>query len=58
VTRANRVALDTFEAVAKANGPRDRRDRIEHAQVVALSDIPRFASLPSHRLDAPSHQTH
>jgi len=43
--RANRVALDVFEAVAKANGPRDRRDRIEHAQVVAPADFPRFAKL-------------
>ncbi len=32
--RANRVALDVFEAVTKANGPRDRRDRVEHAQVL------------------------
>src|SRR6266436_3154446 len=55
--RANRVALDTFEAVAKANGPRDRRDRIEHAQVVALSDIPRFASLQVIASMQPSHQT-
>ncbi len=37
--RANRFALDVFEAVAKANGPRDRRDRIEHAQVVAPDDL-------------------
>jgi predicted amidohydrolase YtcJ len=29
---ANRVALDVFEAVAKTNGPRDRRDRIEHGR--------------------------
>jgi predicted amidohydrolase YtcJ len=56
--RANRVALDAFAAVRAANGPRDRRGRIEHAQVVALSDIPRFAELaviasiqPSHLLD-------
>jgi len=55
--RANRVALDIFEAVAKANGPRDRRDRIEHAQVVALSDIPRFASLQVIASMQPSHQT-
>ena len=45
--RANRVSLDVFEAVAKANGPRDRRDRIEHAQVVAPDDLPRFASSKS-----------
>jgi predicted amidohydrolase YtcJ len=56
--RANQVALDTFAAVAKANGKRDRRDRIEHAQVVAPPDFVRFAALgvvasmqPSHLLD-------
>lgn len=56
--RGNRVALDAFAAVATANGPRDRRDRVEHAQVVAPDDFARFASLgviasmqPSHLLD-------
>lgn len=56
--RANRLALDVFAAVLAANGARDRRDRIEHAQIVALSDLPRFAALravasmqPSHLLD-------
>ncbi len=56
--RANRVGLDAFEAVRTANGVRDRRDRIEHAQILALSDIPRFAQLgaiasmqPCHLLD-------
>jgi len=55
--RANRVSLDVFEAVAKANGPRDRRDRVEHAQVVALSDLPRFASLQVIASMQPSHET-
>jgi predicted amidohydrolase YtcJ len=55
--RANRVALDVFEAAAKANGPRDRRDRIEHAQVVAASDFPRFARLQVIASMQPSHQT-
>jgi predicted amidohydrolase YtcJ len=55
--RANRVALDTFEAVAKANGPRDRRDRIEHAQVVAPEDLPRFAQLKVIASMQPSHET-
>jgi predicted amidohydrolase YtcJ len=55
--RANRVALDVFEAVAKANGPRDRRDRIEHAQVVALEDLPRFAKLKIIASMQPSHET-
>jgi predicted amidohydrolase YtcJ len=55
--RANRVSLDVFEAVTKANGPRDRRDRIEHAQVVAPEDLPRFASLHVIASMQPSHQT-
>lgn len=55
--RANRVALDVFEAVAKANGPRDRRDRIEHAQLVAPDDFARFAKLNVIASMQPSHQT-
>ncbi len=55
--RANRVSLDVFEAVAKANGPRDRRDRIEHAQVVAPDDLQRFAKLKVIASMQPSHQT-
>jgi len=43
--RANHMLLDLFEAVAKINGPRDRRFRIEHAQHLRREDIPRFASL-------------
>lgn len=41
----NKVALDVFENAAKANGKRDRRFRIEHAERAAPADIPRFASL-------------
>jgi predicted amidohydrolase YtcJ len=55
--RANRIALDVFEAVAKANGRRDRRDRIEHAQVVAPMDFARFAELHVTASMQPSHQT-
>jgi predicted amidohydrolase YtcJ len=55
--RANRIALDVFEAVAKANGPRDRRDRIEHAQVVAPDDFARFAQWHVIASMQPSHQT-
>jgi len=55
--RANRVALDAFEAAAKANGPRDRRDRIEHAQVVAPADFSRFARLQVIASMQPSHET-
>ena len=55
--KANRVALDVFEAVAKANPKRDRRDRIEHAQVVAPEYLPRFAALNVIASMQPSHQT-
>jgi len=55
--RANRISLDVFEAVRKANGPRDRRDRIEHAQVVAPMDFARFAELHVIASMQPSHET-
>ncbi len=55
--RANRIALDVFEAVVKANGKRDRRDRIEHAQMVAPEDFARFAKLNVIASMQPSHQT-
>jgi len=55
--RANQIALDVFEAAAKANGPRDRRDRVEHAQVVAPADFPRFARLQVIASMQPSHET-
>ncbi len=42
---ANRQALDVFEQVGKENPGSDHRHRIEHAQVVALEDIPRFKQL-------------
>jgi predicted amidohydrolase YtcJ len=41
--RANEEVLDVFEAVASANGARDRRFRIEHAQHLRPASIPRFA---------------
>jgi predicted amidohydrolase YtcJ len=43
--RANHMLLNLFESVAKTNGPRDRRFRIEHAQHLRREDIPRFAKL-------------
>ena len=43
--RANHMLLDLFASVAKANGPRDRRFRIEHAQHLRPEDISRFAKL-------------
>ena len=41
--RAIDTALDTFAAVERANGIRDRRFRIEHAQHLRPDSIPRFA---------------
>lgn len=56
--RANSLVLDAFEAAAKAHGPRDRRFRIEHAQVVRKADLARYKALgviasiePSHGID-------
>jgi predicted amidohydrolase YtcJ len=43
--RAIRLQLDVFERVARENGLRDRRFRIEHAQHIDPADIPRFAEL-------------
>jgi predicted amidohydrolase YtcJ len=42
---AVRQALDAFEQAAAANGPRDRRHRIEHIETIDAADIPRFGSL-------------
>jgi len=55
--KANRVALDAFESVLRVNPPRDRRDRIEHAQVVSPEDIPRFAKLRVIASMQPCHET-
>jgi predicted amidohydrolase YtcJ len=56
--RANAEILDVFERVAAKNGAKDRRFRIEHAQHLRVSDIPRFARLgviasmqPYHAID-------
>ena len=43
--RAVRMALDAHEAAAKANGPRDRRGRIEHIETIQAADYPRFRAL-------------
>ncbi len=40
--QANATILDMFAEVARRNGPRDRRLRIEHAQHLRAADIPRF----------------
>jgi len=40
--RANDLILSIYEQVARENGKRDRRFRIEHAQHLRAQDIPRF----------------
>ena len=56
--RAIATQLDIYERVAKENGPRDRRFRIEHAQHIGPRDMSRFAKLgvipsmqPYHAID-------
>jgi predicted amidohydrolase YtcJ len=39
---ANKTILDLFQQVAEKNGARERRFRIEHAQHIRASEIPRF----------------
>ncbi|HTA40767.1 MAG TPA: amidohydrolase [Candidatus Acidoferrales bacterium] len=43
--RGNRIVLDAYEGALRAVPAADPRFRIEHAQVIALDDIPRFAKL-------------
>jgi predicted amidohydrolase YtcJ len=49
--------LDGFEAAYKAVGGRELRNRIEHAQVVAPADIPRFKQLNLIASMQPTHAT-
>jgi len=43
--RGNRIVLDAFDAALRRFPKADHRFRIEHAQVLSASDIPRFAQL-------------
>ena len=54
---ANRQVLDAFERAYAAVGGRELRNRIEHAQVVALSDIPRYRQLELVASMQPTHAT-
>jgi predicted amidohydrolase YtcJ len=52
------IVLDLYSELVKADGPRDRRFRIEHAQHMAAKDFDRFAQLgviasvqPYHAID-------
>lgn len=56
--KAIHTLLNTFERVAKENGERDRRFRVEHAQHIYPDDIKRFGALnvipsmqPYHAID-------
>lgn len=56
--RANALLLDVYDSVARINGPRDRRFRIEHAQHLRPQDITRIARMnvipsmqPYHAID-------
>jgi predicted amidohydrolase YtcJ len=40
-----RMVLDTYQRLEPAHGVRDRRLRIEHADLIDADDLPRFASL-------------
>ncbi len=55
--RGNRIALDTYARVLGDDKSSDHRWRIEHAQIVALDDIPRFAQLGVIASMQPKHAT-
>ena len=55
---SNKITLDAYEAAIKAvPDTKDHRLRIEHAQVVALEDIPRFKELDIVTSMQPPHAT-
>lgn len=54
---ANKQILDSFEKAFAKVGGRDLRNRIEHAQVVAVADIPRFVDLGLIASMQPTHAT-
>jgi hypothetical protein len=53
--RANAIVLDIVEKLQRERGARDRRPRIEHAQVVRDADKPRFKALGAIASIQPSH---
>lgn len=55
--RGNRVVLDAYQKALDATGTTQGRHRIEHAQVVALEDIPRFAEMQVVASVQPTHAT-
>ncbi len=55
--RANRLALAQFADTFSRLGGQEPRNRIEHAQVVSVEDIPRFKSLDIIPSMQPTHAT-
>ena len=55
--RGNRIVLDAYDAALRSVPTPDHRFRIEHAQVISLQDIPRFALLGVIPSMQASHQT-
>ncbi|NCT68384.1 MAG: amidohydrolase [Rhodanobacteraceae bacterium] len=55
--RGDRTVLDAFAAAYRAHGGEALRNRIEHAQVLALEDIPRFVPLKLIASMQPTHAT-
>ena len=54
---ANHEVLDGFEAAYKLHGGEQLRNRVEHAQIVSLKDIPRFVPLKLIASMQPTHAT-
>lgn len=55
--RANRIALDQFQDTFSRLGGKSLRHRVEHTQVVAVEDIPRFKQLDIIPAMQPTHAT-
>ena len=55
--RGNRMVLDTYQAALGKDAQGDHRWRVEHAQILALEDIPRFARLHLIASMQPTHAT-
>ena len=55
--KANQLVLDEFERTFELLGGQALRNRIEHAQIIAVEDLPRFAELKVLPSMQPTHAT-
>ena len=55
--KANRMVLDEFEKTFATVGGQSLRNRVEHAQVIDVNDLPRFAQLKVLPSMQPTHAT-